>query len=279
MGRFSPPDLVYCSRLLLFQMHGVMAVMSANRVPYFYRFAMKKNTHRLFEKVIWMFGKKAEWPRPKRSRDTLALTAKLVLIFLSMVALLATVYPLIDTKQITPTSASVTSIVGMILLFLYGLLVFYEVYNAEGKRIFKQSDPESIRNYMLHWIAYGGRVAIWTRDMSWVRDEKSKKLLREKAKNRELIICLPAHTEFSKELADSGAQIYVYGEKLLSDPSARFTIAFYGRDGSKVAIGRAQADKHVIEEFSSGSHPSFQLAYELVQIAKNISHLNSGAQL
>lgn len=188
-----------------------------------------------------------------------------------MVALLATVYPLVDVDKLTRASASIISIVGVVLIFLYIFLVSYEIYIAEGKRVFKQSDPESIRNYMLHWIAYGGRVAIWTRDMSWAKGDKSQNLLREKAENGELIICLPSHTEFSRELEAKGAQIYVYGQELLSDPSARFTIAFYGRDGSKVAIGRAQADKQVVEEFSSGAHPSFQLAYELVQIAKNIS--------
>ena len=226
-----------------------------------------------------MFRKKAQWPRPKHSRNVLALTVKLVLIFLSMVALLATVYPLVDVDKLTRASASIISIVGVVLIFLYIFLVSYEIYIAEGKRVFKQSDPESIRNYMLHWIAYGGRVAIWTRDMSWAKGDKSQNLLREKAENGELIICLPSHTEFSRELEAKGAQIYVYGQELLSDPSARFTIAFYGRDGSKVAIGRAQADKQVVEEFSSGAHPSFQLAYELVQIAKNISQKKGENQL
>lgn len=222
---------------------------------------------------------KPVWPRPKRSRDVMALTVKLTLIFLSMIALLASLYPLIDIKQITPTSASTISIVGAILLFLYGFLIFFEVYTLDGKRVFKQSDSDSIRNYMLHWIAYGGRVAIWTRDMSWAKDDQSKELLLEKAKNGELIICLPTHTPFSVQLEKEGAKIYVYGTELLSDPSARFTIAYYGRDGSKVAIGRARADKHIIEEFDSGSHPAFHLAYELVQIAKNASRKQNGSQI
>lgn len=216
-----------------------------------------------------------KWPKPIRSRDALTLTAKLTLILLSMVALAATLYPLLDVEKITPKIASITSIVVVILIFLYGFLVFFEVSSLEGKRIYKQSDTEGIRNYMLHWIGYGGRVAIWTRDMSWARDEESQNLLRLKAESKELIICLPAHTDFSSELKEKGAEIYVYGKELLSDPAARFTIAYYGRDGSKVAVGRANADKHVIEEFSSGAHPAFQLAYELVQIAKRASLLNS----
>jgi hypothetical protein len=240
---------------------------------------MKDLLKRIKIKITRVSTSKPVWPRPKRSRDVMALTVKLVLIFLSMVALLASLYPLIDTKQITPTTASITSIVGVVLSFLYGFLVFFEIYTLDGKRVFKQSDPDSIRNYMLHWIAYGGRVAIWTRDMSWVKDEQSKSLLLEKAKNGELIICLPTHTSFSEQLEKEGAKIYVYGTDLLSDPSARFTIAYYGRDGSKVAIGRARADKHIIEEFDSGSHPAFHLAYELVQIAKNASQKKNGNQI
>jgi len=223
--------------------------------------------------------KKPLWPRPKFSRDVMALTVKLVLIFLSMVGLIATLYPLIDVKQITPTKSSIISIVGIILLLLYGFLILFEIKNIDGKRIFKQSDPDSIRNYMLHWIAYGGRVAIWTRDMSWATDKESRELLVKKAQCGELIICMPSHTEFSQQLKGVGAEIYVYGTELLSEPSARFTIAYYGRDGSKVAIGRAKADKHVIEEFDSGSHPAFHLAYELVQVARNASQKNNGNQL
>ncbi|WP_421507598.1 hypothetical protein [Erwinia rhapontici] len=219
------------------------------------------------------------WPRPKFSRDVKALTAKLILILLSVIALVATLYPLVDQNNITPSTASIISIVGLIIFLLYAFLVFYEISTLDGKRIFKQSDSTSIKKYMLNWIAYGGRVAIWTRDMSWANDDSSKDLLLKKAQSGELIICLPTHTSFSKELEEKGGEIYVYGMELLSNPSARFTIAFYGRDGSKVAIGRARADKHIIEEFDTGSHPAFNLANELVQIAKNASQKKNGNQI
>ncbi|GFM87971.1 hypothetical protein PSCICO_33700 [Pseudomonas cichorii] len=237
---------------------------------------MKNFLQWIKNKLTGIFMSDSEWPRPKCSRGGMALIVKLVLIFLSMVALLATLYPLIDTGKMTLATASGISIVGVILFFLYGFLIFFEIYTLEGKRVFKQTDPDSIMNYMLHWIFYGGRVAIWTRDMSWAKDDKSKNLLREKARSGELIICLPAHTPLSQELEKEGADVYEYGAELLSDPSARFTIAYYGREGSKVAIGRARADEHVVEEFSSGSHPAFHLAYELVQIAKSVSQKKNG---
>lgn len=220
-----------------------------------------------------------EWPRPKSSKDYKALTVKLVLIFLGMVGLFATLYPLVDQSKITPWIAVMITMVVIVLFILYGFLVYYEISSLDGKHSFKQSDSSSINKYMLSWIAHGGRVAIWTRDMSWANDEKSRFLLTKKARNDELIICLPAHTSLSKELQQEGAEIYVYGAELLSEPSARFTIAYYGRDGSQVAIGRAKAGKHVIEEFDTGSHPAFNLANELVQIAKNASLKINGSQL
>jgi len=256
----------------------LVAFCASSNVNRFIELNIKGILKRKKYKMINFSKRKPLWPRPKFSRDVMALSVKLVLIFLSMAGLLATLYPLIDLKQITPTKASIISVVGVTLLLLYGFLIFFEINNLNGKRVFKQSDPDSIRNYMLHWIAYGGRVAIWTRDMSWATDNESQELLLKKAKSGELIICMPSHTTFSKQLEDEGAKIYEYGTKLLSEPSARFTIAFYGRDGSKVAIGRAKADKHVIEEFDSGSHPAFHLAYELVQVAKNASLINNGNQ-
>ncbi|KTS73047.1 hypothetical protein [Pantoea stewartii] len=219
---------------------------------------------------------KEEWPLPKYCKDIKALVVKLVGIFLGMLGLSATLYPLVDQTKITHMYAAFITSVVISLLLLYIYLVYYEISNMDGKSIFKQTDSASIKKYMLHWIAYGGRVAIWTRDMSWANDESSKKLLAEKARNKELIICLPVHTSFSEELQKQGAEIYVYGTGLLSEPSARFTIAFYGRDGSKVAIGRAKSDKHIIEEFDTGSHPAFNLANELVQIAKNASQKFNG---
>lgn len=217
-----------------------------------------------------------KWPRPKHSKDFKALIVKLIGVFLSFIAMFVSLLPFVNIKSITPLNAVIAAIVFFSLLLLYAYLVYYEIKTLEGKRIFEQSDSVSIKNYMLYWIAYGGRVAIWTRDMSWADDEASKGLLIKKAEKGELIICLPAHTPFSEELEKKGGEIYAYGMDLLSDPSARFTIACYGRDGSKVAIGRAKADKHIIEEFDSGSHPAFNLANELVQIAKNVSSKKNG---
>ena len=87
------------------------------------------------------------------------------------------------------------------------------------------------------WIGPGGRVAIWSRDMSWAVDETTWELLSKKARDNELILCLSAENETARELGALGAEVCYFGENLES-PASRFTITGFGRDGSAVAVGR-----------------------------------------
>ncbi len=68
---------------------------------------------------------------------------------------------------------------------------------------------------MHDWINHGGRVAIWTRDMSWAQDIDTRNLLKGKATRNELILCLPAKNELATELATLGAEVCDYDTSLL----------------------------------------------------------------
>jgi len=125
------------------------------------------------------------------------------------------------------------------------------------------------------WIAHGGRVAIWTRDMSWAQNSDTRQLLMDKAKRGELVICLPECSGLASDLRRVGAEVCVYGNSLLESPSSRFTVALLGRDGSRVAVGRAEGDTHVIDEFNSGGHPAFHLAADLVALARALQRKQS----
>jgi hypothetical protein len=153
------------------------------------------------------------------------------------------------------------------VLFLV-VLVVLEFVDRRGHRVYAKSDAEGIKRYMHGWITHGGRVAIWTRDMSWAQNVETRRLLGEKARRRELILCLPELNELANDLKNAGAEVCAYGATLLESPASRFTIVFFGRDGSRVAVGRAEGDAHVIDEFSAGSHPAFHLAADLVALAR-----------
>ncbi len=57
-----------------------------------------------------------------------------------------------------------------------------------------------------------------------------------------------------------------YGATRLESPASRFTIAFFGRGGSRIAVGHEVADAHIIDEFDPGKHPAFYLAEDLTLI-------------
>jgi hypothetical protein len=140
-------------------------------------------------------------------------------------------------------------------LLLVGAVVL-ELQAESNIHLYKIEDQQGIRNYMFNWIRNGGRVAIWTRDMSWV-DDQMRQLLNTKAENGELIICLPRHR---------GAEVVAYGR--LESPSSRFTIIDYNWSGSRVAVGRRRGSLHVIEEFSADDHPAFHMALDLVRLVR-----------
>jgi hypothetical protein len=164
----------------------------------------------------------------------------------------------------------------VVATFLLAVVVVLEFLDHRGRRVYAKVDREGIRRYMHGWIEHGGRVAIWTRDMSWAQNPETRQLLAEKARRNELILCLPELNELAMELAAAGAEVCAYGAGHLESPASRFTIAFFGRDGSRVAVGRAEGDMHVIDEFSADGHPAFHLAEDLVSLVRSLQGRQAG---
>ena len=148
------------------------------------------------------------------------------------------------------------------------VFVVLELLTHRGRRVYDKSDAEGIKEYMHSWIEHGGRVAIWTRDLSWAQNSDTRQLLKIKAARNELILCLPENNALTNELAAAGAEVCAYGSDSLESPSSRFTIAFFGRDGSRVAVGRANGNTHIIDEFAPSDHPAFYLAEDLIGLAR-----------
>lgn len=158
------------------------------------------------------------------------------------------------------------------LLAIIAVVIFK---STSTRSVFSRDDRRGIRDYMFNWIQSGGRVAIWTRDMSWVDDDDMKRLLRQKAEAGELIVCLPKATEVTDWLSQFGAEIITYGT--WDSPLGRFTITNYNRDDSRVAVGRGEGQRHVIDEFAfSDNDSTFHLARDLVRLVRKMP--NKGSQ-
>ena len=132
--------------------------------------------------------------------------------------------------------------------------------------VYRREDAEGIRKYLHRWLSNGGRVAIWTRDMSWANDPEMSRLLTGKAQANELIICLPREIARTNELKEAGAEIVAYGT--IDAPATSFTITNFERAGSRVAVGRPSGNLHIIQEFSQGEHPAFHMAEDLVRLVR-----------
>lgn len=153
-------------------------------------------------------------------------------------------------------------------LFLLTIVFLIQDYLMNKPKICK--NDQEIRDYMYRWISNGGRVVIFTRDMSWVSDREMTDMLTNKARAKELTLFLPNRIPSINDLEKAGASIIEYSN-LNYTPRSRFTIINYGRDDAKVAVGkRIDVNKHLIEEYGIGQHPYFNVANDLI----NILHQN-----
>ena len=155
---------------------------------------------------------------------------------------------------------------------LFGISIYWIIkeHLSHQPKVF--NNRTDIRNYMYSWINNGGRVVIFTRDLSWVNDDEMKTLLKNKSEINECIICLPSRIDKVIEFEEAGATIIEYS-KLNYVPLSRFTITNYGRDDAKIAVGKSiENGKHIIEQFGNGEHPYFQVANDLVKILEISTH-------
>jgi hypothetical protein len=194
---------------------------------------------------------------------------ELVLKFVALAGSLASLVGLLviflPSRDALPSRVVVLLVVAALLLILFIVLEFL---SHRGRRVYAKSDEEGIKRYMHTWITHGGRVAIWTRDMSWAQNAETRSMLLKKAARGELILCLPERNAFAQELEAAGAEVCAYGSMHLESPASRFTITCFGRDGAQVAVGRAEGYAHVIDEFTAGSHPAFYLAEDLIALVR-----------
>lgn len=197
---------------------------------------------------------------------------KLVLLFGSIASILT----LYDNFFPNPKSLPWWADVLLILTAFFLVILFILELRARPKRrVYSKRDNAGILKYMHEWIEHGGRVAIWTRDMSWANNEKTERLLTRKAKRQELLLFLPTSNALADRLSNAGAAVHYYGTEFLESPASRFTIANFGRAGSSVAVGRPSGDSHVIDEFTMGDHPAFHMAADLISLTRSFSSKNS----
>jgi len=155
------------------------------------------------------------------------------------------------------------ALITAIALITLAIIVFEirDHYNAAPKAY---KSEKKINEYMCRWVAAGGRVVIFSRDMSWARGKMVQNVLSDKAKRNELTICLEKDIPLTDDLKSKGANIITYG-RLGHIPKSRFTIVDFEKEGARVAVGIHEIGKQVIQEFRSGAHPFFAVSEDMVK--------------
>jgi len=182
-----------------------------------------------------------------------------VSVFASVVSLYVSIAPITSKTPLWHLA-----LLGFSLL-VTGCLVGYEIWLhvMYSPKTFKEQ--KKINAYMRKWVSGGGRVVIFSRDLSWVESGETRDLLFSKAQRNELTICLEHPIALADQLRTVGARIVYYGG-FGHVPKSRFTIVDFEREGARVAIGIKDGAHHKIQEFRSGSHPSFTLAEDMVKL-------------
>ena len=187
---------------------------------------------------------------------------RLLSVLGSVASLLSLVFVFHPTGQTYTVGEGVLLGIGIVLSIVAVISEFWSYFHT-GPRFY--TTKRKIRDYMYRWILHGGKVCIFSNNLSWVDDEEMKSMLRDKARRGDLTLCLPDKIPLCEELEKEGGKILTY-PRLKLVPQSRFTIINEGRMDSQVAVGRRIKEKHCIEKFAVGEHPVFALAMDLVEV-------------
>lgn len=169
-------------------------------------------------------------------------------------------------KRVITAFASGASIIGLafvddmpqalkILVVILGIfsivyLVYSETKDDEINERVCHNDSE-IKEVMRGLVQSEGKVAIMSRDLSWVDQEMEAYI---SMKRDDILICVQKETELTRRLVKNGAVVKYYGY-VGFEPVSRFTIIRYNKKDHQVAIAntenqvkgrRKRALKHVI---------------------------------
>lgn len=181
--------------------------------------------------------------------------------FASFVGLVFSLHQPGSSFTFIQTSLTIISIVA----FLFN--VYFEIRDYRRSRPRVMRDGGKIRNYMYRWINSGGRVAVFSRSLSWIADNDMRTMMMGKARDGDLTVVMPTPAGVGPELMSAGARVIYYGDDDYVIRS-RFTIINRGRTDTAVAIGRTDdRGKHIITEHkASDADPAYWLAEDLIEL-------------
>ena len=120
--------------------------------------------------------------------------------YASLLGLTYTIWPI--SRPASWPQLTLFAIASVMLLFV----IVHEIHDFVTCGPWFFTDQRKINDYMYEWISRGGRVAIFSRDLSWAGEQPIRDLLFEKASRDELCVCLPRKIPVAEALDRAGAR-------------------------------------------------------------------------
>jgi hypothetical protein len=169
-----------------------------------------------------------------------------------------------------PVSKAAAHLLVFLSAILVGVLVVVEFYN------YWKSKPHSFKRerdtypFMCNVVSNTSPVIFSVR-MSYTTREDVRDVLRQRAREGDLTICLPRMVDFAQELQKLGAAIYIYADEDFT-PQSRFTIVRHDRGDAEMFYGHEVDGKFVIQRFKAADQePAYFLALDLINMVKHHS--------
>ena len=129
-----------------------------------------------------------------------------------------------------------------------------------------ESGKQGISEHLIRQLSSSGRVAIFSRDLTWVtRGSSAETMLLKKAQANELTLFVKTETKVTLFLKAQGADVRLYSGKSFN-PKSRFTILNYQNSGARVMIGAPCEDSHIIKHYGSDDFEVVDLAMDFVSL-------------
>lgn len=166
--------------------------------------------------------------------------------------------------------------VNLLLMVIIVIVTSYMIFDIKHVVTHKvkryEPDDPKISIYLCEQLKKAGRVAIFSRDISWVASgSEAEKLLLQKANSKELVLFVQTTTSIAQKLANTGAEVRTYQKFSGYKPKSRFTVLDYEKTGSRVLIGYPSNGEHLIDEFNDSDKAIVDLVETFVQLAQHAS--------
>lgn len=139
-----------------------------------------------------------------------------------------------------------------------------------------EAGKQQIANYLVSQLESSGSVAIFSKDLTWVRKGSSaESLLIRKAQAKELTLFVEHEMDLTKTLRYHGANVRVYGvlRRKGYNPKSRFTILDYRTSGTRVMVGIPSNSKHLIKHYGADDLEVVDLAKDFIELLEHTSKL------